>query len=170
LVVLARRSWREEGAERSRDVPTGLLAPPGRRLNPMLGETIHGPVRMYLTVFAGQVPTDTFEISGPRFLVGRDEGCDLVLDDPKVSREHAEIVAGAGPLRILRDLGSANGTLVNGQPLRPSAGFASADVKEAQLLGEEWLLFGDTLARITLVDPRQGPKQGSTPEPDSSPG
>ena len=136
----------------------------------MSSETVHGPIRIWLTVFAGQVPTDTIEVSGPRFLIGRDEGCDLVLDDPKVSREHAEIVAGTGPLRILRDLGSANGTLVDGRPLRPSPGFTAANVRETQLLGEEWLLFGDTAARITLVDPRQPPSQGSAPNADSPPG
>jgi predicted component of type VI protein secretion system len=136
----------------------------------MPGNTVHGSVRMWLTVFAGQVPTDTLEISGPRFLVGREENCDLVLDDPKVSREHAEFVAGTGPLRILRDLGSANGTLVNGRPLRPSAGFAAADVKETQLSGDEWLLFGDTVARITLVDPRQLPEQVPRSDTDTAPG
>jgi pSer/pThr/pTyr-binding forkhead associated (FHA) protein len=133
----------------------------------MSDETLHGPIRMWLTVFAGSVATEVQEISRPRFVIGREEGCDLVLDDPKVSREHAEIVGSNGPFRVLRDLGSANGTLVNGRPLHPPAGFTAGSAGETELSGGEWLIFGDTLTRITLVDPRQvtepGPPGGGAP-------
>lgn len=50
-------------------------------------------------------------------VLGKDEGCDVVLDDPKVSRRHCEIrLTEDGPL--LRDLGSKNGTLLQGVALR----------------------------------------------------
>ena len=48
--------------------------------------------------------------------LGRQSDCDGVLDDPTVSRRHAVIEQdGAGLL--LRDLGSRNGTTVNGRPV-----------------------------------------------------
>ncbi|MBV8086543.1 MAG: DUF3662 domain-containing protein, partial [Chloroflexi bacterium] len=50
------------------------------------------------------------------FMIGRREGNDLVLADRGVSREHAVIEQQEGRYR-LRDLGSRNGTLVNGQPI-----------------------------------------------------
>ena len=54
---------------------------------------------------------------GRRELVlGRDPGCDWVLDDARVSREHARIAADEGE-HWLEDLGSRNGTRVNGQPI-----------------------------------------------------
>ena len=46
--------------------------------------------------------------------VGRGAGCDIVIDDPTVSRAHARIRSVAGRLTI-EDLGSRNGTIVNGE-------------------------------------------------------
>jgi predicted component of type VI protein secretion system len=45
--------------------------------------------------------------------VGRDD-CDVVLTDPEVSRRHAVLVARSDGLAI-EDLGSTNGTWVNGE-------------------------------------------------------
>ena len=47
-------------------------------------------------------------------VIGRSSGCDIVLDDPNVSRRHAE-VRRLGEGYSLIDLGSTNGTEVNGQ-------------------------------------------------------
>ena len=55
----------------------------------------------------------------PRALLGRDETtCDLWVHDPSVSRRHAEVFFDRGNA-FIRDLGSSNGTWVNGQPLGP---------------------------------------------------
>jgi hypothetical protein len=53
----------------------------------------------------------------PRAMLGR-EGCDLNVEDPSVSRRHAEIYM-EGNTVFVRDLGSSNGTWVNGRPLGP---------------------------------------------------
>jgi sigma-B regulation protein RsbU (phosphoserine phosphatase) len=45
-------------------------------------------------------------------VIGREAGCDIVLDDRIVSRRHAEIEVGDDTV-VLRDLGSSNGTYVN---------------------------------------------------------
>src|SRR6201985_3791261 len=51
-----------------------------------------------------------------RLAIGRAPASDLVLDDPSVSRAHAEIVVGQdGPL--LQDAGSSYGTFVDGREL-----------------------------------------------------
>jgi pSer/pThr/pTyr-binding forkhead associated (FHA) protein len=118
-------------------------------------ETVHGPLRMWLTIVGDDGPERTVEIVGPRFVIGRDDSCDLKLDDPKVSRHHAEIVQTAGPFRTLHDLGSANGTLVNGQRVAAPLGFSKADERTAPLEGGEWLHFGDTRVLLTLADPQK---------------
>jgi pSer/pThr/pTyr-binding forkhead associated (FHA) protein len=51
---------------------------------------------------------------GDRLTIGRVEGVDLVLDDKGCSRRHCEIVKEAAGF-VLRDLGSSNGTQVNGE-------------------------------------------------------
>jgi hypothetical protein len=46
------------------------------------------------------------------FRIGRDAACELHLDDPLISRRHAEVVHSEG-LWWITDLGSRNGTLLN---------------------------------------------------------
>ncbi|GAA1106087.1 ATP transporter ATP-binding protein/permease [Nocardioides dubius] len=51
--------------------------------------------------------------------IGRSRSCDVVIDDPLVSRRHATITLGPAP--VLRDLGSFNGTFVNGHRISTPA-------------------------------------------------
>lgn len=72
-------------------------------------------------------PSWTFWVEGPRrrarlvlrgsfFVVGRLEPFAVFQDDPMISRDHAVIVAVEGGVRV-RDLGSRNGVLLNGERL-----------------------------------------------------
>ena len=61
------------------------------------------------------------------FTIGRRSGHDLVLPDGRVSRDHAVVEAASGGYR-LRDLGSRNGTLLNGEPI------AEADLSDGDRL------------------------------------
>lgn len=62
----------------------------------------------------------SYEITTPVTMLGRGTDCDLRLVDPGVSRHHAEIRL-EGDTVVLVDLGSTNGTFVNGQPVRRAA-------------------------------------------------
>lgn len=53
-----------------------------------------------------------------RFRIGRDEANDLVLDDFEVSRFHSEVTTKDGQNHEIVDLGSANGTFVNGSRIK----------------------------------------------------
>lgn len=64
---------------------------------------------------AGAVVHQCF-VEKERVSVGREPGNVIVVNDPMVSREHAAITA-VGNDHILEDLGSANGTYVNGTRL-----------------------------------------------------
>jgi hypothetical protein len=60
---------------------------------------------------------ETFALTRELTTVGRGSGVDISLDDPSVSRLHAEIIR-RGPYVYVADLGlSVNGTRVNGRPI-----------------------------------------------------
>jgi pSer/pThr/pTyr-binding forkhead associated (FHA) protein len=74
-------------------------------------------------VRAELIPADgsaTIEIVKDMTLVGRKDDCDLRLPHKSVSKMHCVIVKTDG-LLLVRDLGSTNGTRVNGQRVRRAA-------------------------------------------------
>src|SRR5947199_8266370 len=65
-------------------------------------------------------------------LVGRKEDCDIHLDHKSISKQHCVIVKTDG-LLLLRDLGSTNGTRVNGQRVRRAALLPNDQINIASL-------------------------------------
>ena len=61
-----------------------------------------------------------------QLMVGRDPACDIVLDDPSVSRRHARVFLAEGGV-YLEDLGSQNGTMVNGAAIHMPCQLRSGD-------------------------------------------
>lgn len=55
-----------------------------------------------------------YQLNNKRTVLGRGTNCDIVLDDPGVSRHHAEITLEGGSANI-RDLGSTNGSFLDGE-------------------------------------------------------
>lgn len=53
----------------------------------------------------------------PVAIVGRGSECDVKISDPGISRRHAEIRSDNGEY-VVTDLGSTNGTIVDGRPVR----------------------------------------------------
>lgn len=81
------------------------------------------PRQMGLLMRAQLVPLEggePVEIVKDMTVVGRKEDCDVRLDHKSVSKLHCVIVKTDG-LLLLRDLGSTNGTRVNGQRVRRAA-------------------------------------------------
>ena len=71
--------------------------------------------------------TRVVALRGAQLRIGRDPGNDLVLDDPNVSRRHAEVRRTGDGAFVLHDLHSRNGTRLNGRPVR-AARMALGDV------------------------------------------
>jgi hypothetical protein len=90
-----------------------------------------------------------------RFVIGRAETCELPLDDPLASRQHAVLVTTAEHV-TLEDLGSRNGVTVNGQRITGSKVLQPGDTI---VIGKNEMTFGlrrEQLGTETLV---QSPTQ-----------
>lgn len=83
----------------------------------------------HIRLASGHGPAEWFALRGERVVVGRARDCDLILPDVLLSRRHAELVrSDAGWL--LRDLGSLNGTKLNGVRVQRDQLLRDGDVLE----------------------------------------
>lgn len=80
-----------------------------------------------LVMSQGPQPGQTFPLDKDSLTLGRDPGTDIVINDPQVSRQHARITRQGG-LMVIEDLGSTNGTFVNGMRLTGPHTLTSGDV------------------------------------------
>lgn len=104
----------------------------------MLGNSSEVPA---LTFVAGSKPGELFPLGpeGESWVAGRSNDADLVLADDTVSRKHARIYQARGTLWV-RDLGSRNGTQVNGRAVR-----------QHRLRPGDRITIGANLLRLDLV-------------------
>lgn len=117
-----------------------------------------------LKMRAGATPGEVYPLEQEETMVGRDLANDIAISDPEVSRRHARFVMKEG-IVFVEDLGSTNGTFLNGtrlsspQPLRPGDSITFGD-KIVMVFEEEGLEMEplvdeseDTPARQSLYEP-----------------
>jgi predicted component of type VI protein secretion system len=98
---------------------------------------------MFLLVLRRELDPQLIDLRlRPRVTIGRGRDCDIVLDDPKVSRRHVAVER-ALDRYFLVDLGSSNGTFVNGfkVTLRGQIALQERDSIE---VGDTRLVFGSS--------------------------
>ena len=74
-------------------------------------------MRFRLRVVEGPLEGATYHLRDS-FVLGRSGACDLAILDPSVSRLHARVSTNGAGGHVLADLGSANGTRVNREPIQ----------------------------------------------------
>lgn len=120
----ARGNAVKPAAPRSTRVVAAIKATPGgaiaKRAAP---QRAAGPQLRGLT---GAITGKTFTLTGT-MTVGRVAGVDVVIDDDSVSRRHAEVIVKGREVTV-KDLGSANGTTVNGAPISEDTILAAGDI------------------------------------------
>lgn len=114
-------------------------------------------MRAQLMPLDGGAPVD---VAKEMTLVGRQDECDVKLDHKSVSKIHCVIVKTDG-LLLLRDLGSTNGTRVNGTRVRRAALLPNDKLSVANFHFR--VLFGAALAALDQdgqtqrIDPKELP-------------
>jgi pSer/pThr/pTyr-binding forkhead associated (FHA) protein len=122
--------------------------------------TMMGQGRPAATLVVRQGPQAgmSFPLAGNQIVIGREEGMDIALQDPESSRRHA-LVSWRGGQFVIEDLGSTNGTFVNGvqitapQVLNPGDSIG---------IGQTALVFHTTETQMdTQLPPQQAPAYSS---------
>jgi FHA domain-containing protein len=106
-----------------------------------------------LIMRSGPTPGASFILEGDQLTVGRDATNEIVINDAEISRRHARLTFQGGKY-VLEDLGSTNGTFVNGQRL---AGPRVLKAGEVVQFGEQIMLVFEATtidAGATVVSPR----------------
>jgi predicted component of type VI protein secretion system len=70
-------------------------------------------VTYQLIMRSGPTPEKVFELTQPVIFIGREYSNEIVINDQEISRRHARLTAQTGGF-VLDDMGSTNGTFVNG--------------------------------------------------------
>ncbi len=79
-----------------------------------------------LKVLVGPNAGKELPVAGPKFLIGRAEDCQLRPRSDLISRHHCVLLIEEG-LMTVRDFGSKNGTLINGERVRGECELKNGD-------------------------------------------
>jgi predicted component of type VI protein secretion system len=80
-----------------------------------------------LVMRQGPKPNQSFELMKDAYTVGREAGNDIALEDSQVSRHHARL-SRQGNSYVVEDLGSTNGTFVNGRRVTGPVTLSNGDM------------------------------------------
>ena len=84
----------------------------------------------------------SFIIDRPSLVLGRQKGCEFVINDPLLSRRHCLITADTRGDFFIEDLNSTNATLLNSRTLR----------KKSRLQYGDRIVAGNTILRFYLEE------------------
>jgi FhaA, N-terminal domain/FHA domain len=123
--------------------PVAVAEPPAAtmvyRPQEPLGEGSGPPPEVAREVVTLTVDGRVVTVTSGRVVIGRSRECDVRVDDGNVSRRHAELVQESPTAWVVADLGSTNGTEVNG---RRVAKRTRVDDGDRITIGSTELVFG----------------------------
>lgn len=122
------RSAMRDLSRSERNSPGEPVEPPSRKRPEPAVPDLRAGVSPQLTVVAamGHQPGTTFDI-GEGATMGRSDGAAIRVDDPFASSAHARIFP-RGEYMYLEDMGSTNGTYLNGRQVKATERLKMADV------------------------------------------
>lgn len=120
----------------------------------MTSETDQAQNAILLKSMGGSDPID---VQG-EMTVGRGSSCDVVIEQDRLSRTHAKLIAGDGVLMV-EDLGSTNGTFINDNPVKAATAAKNGDVVKFDAFAYQVCITGavddsnDTLTDAEALSP-----------------
>ena len=122
---------------------------------------------------SGPNPGKVFPVEKSEIFIGRDLSNDVVINDPEISRRHTRLFTSGGGRYMVEDLGSTNGTSVNGQRVVGPYALNHNDVLtlgervtlvyEASLAGDVTVAAGGGQADQTAQNPQAAYPQAYPP-------
>lgn len=107
----------------------------------------------------GPAPGKQYSLAKSEIYIGRDITNDIVINDPEVSRKHARLTVQSGGY-LLEDLGSTNGTFIDGQRI---TGPHMMSPREVIMLGDNVSLVYEAVAGDPEATVAVMPDQMATP-------
>lgn len=117
-----------------------------------------------LTLVLDRKPVQVYDLDQPVIRVGRGQGMDILIDNVSVSRRQAELREEAGAWTV-RDLGSSNGTFVNGQRLTTDRSLQAGD---EITFGKFSLFFEKVLAERPMPQPAVATRPTASTQSDGT--
>ena len=108
-------------------------------------------MKVQLKVLSGSHAGKCIRLAGDRFVIGRGEDCNLRSNSDAVSRQHCAVTVKESEISV-RDLGSRNGTFVNGKQIEGDQPLRSGD---KLVIGP--LQFELVVSEVKSVPDTQGP-------------
>jgi pSer/pThr/pTyr-binding forkhead associated (FHA) protein len=157
--------FRDEAASKSKPVSPVEVLSADDKTNSLGGQQDHTFVPQmssqewsigvpYLLLRKENGSTQTMRLEGDYWILGRDEGCDVTVEDPKASREHCEIYHKQKKY-FITDKNSSNGTLLNYKKITPA--------KEYPLKSGDQIQIGKILFIFEIRDPLFTEKMSTLP-------
>ena len=115
-----------------------------------------------LTMRSGPNPGTVFALDGDQISIGRDSSNEIPVNDAEISRRHSRLSFKGGKY-VVEDLGSTNGTFVNGQRLTGPHVLKSGEVIS---LGEQIVFVYESVDSdpgATMVSPKKRKAVASRP-------
>jgi pSer/pThr/pTyr-binding forkhead associated (FHA) protein len=111
-----------------------------------------------LTLLVGRKPLKVYDVNATVMRIGREPDMDVVIDNVAVSRKQAEIRL-EGADWMLRDLGSGNGTFLNGRRIETSVHLKTGD----EISFGKFSLFFDHVPAEPAAETVSSPRAGALP-------
>jgi hypothetical protein len=125
-----------------------------------------------LVMHSGPTPGKTFLLEGDVLTIGREASNPIAINDAEISRKHSQLVLQGGKY-VLTDLGSTNGTFVNGQRLTGQHVLQPGEVislgEQISLLFEAISVIDPNATMLSANSPVMAPRSAPRAQPPQAP-